>query len=366
MRAHQAAHRRGWRALTAAALVAAAMVGSSGATAQAASAPAAAAGYRHGVVPQLGSTSDSRATGSVAASGGGLLKYGGGTNGIGVTTGPPQVYVIFWGAQWGSAGSDGNGYTTLSRDIKGMAPALQAFFAGLGTAGESWSGVMTQYCEGIAAGSTSCPLAATHVGYPAGGALAAVWADNGVRAPSSPSGHQLAAEAVRAARHFGNTAFGSNRNNQYFIVSPHGSHPDGFPGSGFCAWHDYTTDSTLPGGPAGLKFDPLAFTNMPYVTDAGTSCGSGFVNGGGAGALDGVTIVGGHEYAETITDQYPNGGWLDSTPPPNGPYENGDKCAWISSGLGASQNLSLATGTFAVQSTWSNDNNGCRVTHPIM
>jgi serine protease len=67
--------------------------------------------------------------------------------------------------------------------------------------------------------------------------------------------------------------------------------------------------------------------------------------------------------AETISDQFTNGGWLDS-----GGAENGDKCAWISSGQGASADISLSTGTFAVQSLWSNafNNNsgGCVLTYP--
>jgi serine protease len=103
---------------------------------------------------------------------------------------------------------------------------------------------------------------------------------------------------------------------------------------------------------------------MPYVTDAGSGCGQNFVNAGSAGTDDGFTIVNGHEYAETITDQYPAGGWTDSSG-----NENGDKCAWISSGQGASQNITLSTGTFAVQSTWANDFNkgagGCEISHPI-
>jgi len=78
-----------------------------------------------------------------------------------------------------------------------------------------------------------------------------------------------------------------------------------------------------------------------------------------------VTIVGGHEYAETITDQNPPGGWLDASQ-----AEDADKCAWISSGQGASQNITLATGTFAVQSTWANDFNGgaggCEISHAIV
>jgi len=57
--------------------------------------------------------------------------------------------------------------------------------------------------------------------------------------------------------------------------------------------------------------------------------------------------------AETITDQFPATGWLD----PDG-AKNGDKCAWISSGQGASADISLSTGTFPVQFLWSNAFNG--------
>ena len=63
---------------------------------------------------------------------------------------------------------------------------------------------------------------------------------------------------------------------------------------------------------------------MPYITDAGASCGANF-NGLGSGAA--ITIVGGHEMAETVTDQFPSSGWLDSRG-----SEIGDKCAWITSG----------------------------------
>jgi serine protease len=52
---------------------------------------------------------------------------------------------------------------------------------------------------------------------------------------------------------------------------------------------------------------------------------------------------------EEITDMRPSTGWLDTSG-----EENADKCAWISSGQGAMGNLTLSTGTFAVQSTWSN------------
>ena len=55
----------------------------------------------------------------------------------------------------------------------------------------------------------------------------------------------------------------------------------------------------------------------------------------------------------TDFSRHANGGWLDSRG-----AENGDKCAWISSGQGAASNIHLSTGTFPVQSLWSNAFNG--------
>jgi serine protease len=299
-----------------------------------------------------------------AASGTGQLQYGGAVDGIGVTTGPPKVYLVFYGSQWGTAGTDANGNTTYSGDSKGEAPRLQQMFKGLGTNGETWSGVMTQYCEGVAAGAQTCPSTAAHVGYPTGGAYAGIWEDTSAAAPSQATGHQLAAEAVKAASHFGNTTAASNRSAQYVIASPAGTHPDGFNTitANWCAWHDWNGDTGLGGGAAASSVGDVAFTNLPYLTDMGSSCGQGYVNAGTAGTLDGVTIVGGHEYAETITDQNPAGGWTDSTG-----YENADKCAWNGvGGTGGAQNVALATGSFAMQATYSNDVTGCQISHAIV
>jgi serine protease len=99
---------------------------------------------------------------------------------------------------------------------------------------------------------------------------------------------------------------------------------------------------------------------MPYVMNVGASCGAGFVNS--PGPLDGYSIVEGHEYAETITDQNPAGGWTNR----RSGQENGDECAWISSGQGASANVTTGRGTFAMQSTWSNDTNRCDISHPTI
>ena len=271
----------------------------------------------------------------------------GGINGVETAVGSPKVYLVFWGSQWGAESTTGT-YPTFSGDPAGMAPDLEALFSGLGTNGELWSGVMTQYCNNVPAGTTTCPAGAQHISYPSSSVLAGVWYDNSQPAPSSATQSQISAEADSAAQHFGNVTSESNASAQYVVVSPTGTTPDGFPNNGFCAWHSYDSQ--------------VAYTNLPYIPDATQSCGADLVNGT-AGALDGVTIVEGHEYAETLTDMSAGGGWLA---PNNQGEENGDLCAWIAPGSpGGAANIVLATGTFPMQSTWSNLDNACVMGDPI-
>jgi hypothetical protein len=260
------------------------------------------------------------------------LSYHGGTGGIGVET-APKIYLVLWGSQWNN------------NDPSGEEAILHNFYSGVG--GSSWLNSVTQYCQGVASGSFSCS-GGTHAGNPSG-IFAAAWYDNASAAPSHPSQSQLAAEAVRAAQFFGNTTSSKNASIQYVIATAHGNSAGGF-GTQYCAWHSSSTSS------AGR----IAYTNLPYITDAGSSCGANF---NGLGSKAGITIVEGHEMAETMTDQFPSTGWLDS-----GGAENGDKCAWISSGQGASTKITLSTGTFPVQSLWSNAFNsgsgGCVIKYP--
>jgi hypothetical protein len=262
--------------------------------------------------------------GSATASTSNDLFYNGGVGGIGVET-TPRVYLVLWGSQW-------------SNDPSGEAATEQSFLSGVG--GSSWLNSVSQYCQNVPVSTFSCGgiSGAQYAGNPSG-ILAGTWYDNGSAAPSRPKQSQLASEAVRAAQHFGNTSGTSNASTQYVIATAHGNNSSGF-GRQFCAWHSSTSSSV----------GNVAYTNLPYITDAGASCGANF---NGLGPKAGMTIVEGHELAETVTDQYPNGGWLDS-----GGAENGDKCAWISSGQGASATITLSTGTFPVQSLWSNAFNG--------
>jgi hypothetical protein len=156
-------------------------------------------------------TASPAGAGGVQAASANNVRYGGGNDGIRVTTGDERVYLVFFGSQWGTQGANGKGDVTLSGDPSGEAPYLQDMFKGLGTGNEQWSGVMTQYCEGVGAGAQSCPATAPHVAYPHGGALAAegVWVDESAPSPEQATGHQLAQEAVDAAAHFGNTTAAS-------------------------------------------------------------------------------------------------------------------------------------------------------------
>jgi serine protease len=275
------------------------------------------------------------------------LAFGGGVDGVGVTSGAPRVYLVFYGSQWAQGGGgDPNGVSTF----------LQALFTGIGKNDERWSGTMTQYCDGptVSTGATSCNTRSTpHVGYPNQGALAGVWFDTTAPSPDVATPAQLAQEAVLAAAHFGNSTPAANRYAQYFIVSPAGTHPDGFglSGENFCGWHYY----------ARSPLGDIAYSNLPYVTDAGRSCGVKFVNHGTQGVLDAFSIVAGHEYAETLTDQFPPGGWTN----PESGEEAADTCAWIITGPGHATNVKLATGSFAMQSIWSNDTKECEIAHAI-
>lgn len=223
----------------------------------------------------------------------------------------PKIYTVFWGSAWNGTG-----------DPDGVKSYYTNFISGIG--GSHWLSSVTQYTQsnGQAVGNAS-------------GSFAGSWVDttNSIpRLTTTQYQSYLAAEAKRAAAHFGDYSASAS----YVILLPHGVRVSGF-GSSYCAWHSSTAAT---GG-------TIAYTNFPYTPDAGSSCGSGSVNS--PGTNDGVSIVGGHEQAETETDPQPNTGWLDS-----GNNENGDKCAWV-----MLQNDSFSTGSFPTQPLWSNSANGC-------
>src|SRR5258706_15510842 len=175
------------------------------------------------------------------------IYYHGGTGGIGVET-APKIYLVLWGSQWNN------------NDPSGEAAILENFYRGVG--GSSWLNSVTQYCQGVATGTVACGTSGTPAGNQTG-IFAGVWADNASSAPSKPRQSQLAAEAVRAAAHFGNTTAASNASVQYVIATSTGNNSNGFK-TQYCAYHSATSST----------YGNVAYTNLPYITDAGASSGA--------------------------------------------------------------------------------------------
>jgi hypothetical protein len=256
---------------------------------------------RAGIVPQRGHAITQR--GHVPAAGSGNLNYNGGP-----TAHTSRLYLLFWGTQWSS-------------DPNGVESYLYNYTHGICSSGDYWVSTNFQYTDSSGAGPT-CNSGVAFQGWVQ---------DASGPAPANATQAQIAAEAAAFADYFGATG----TDTQIAVISPSGTHPDGFPSTGFCAWHSYTNDSSG---------NFVAFTNLPYVLDAGSSCGANSVQG----SLDGFSIVEGHEFAETLTDPALNA-YYDSSG-----YEIGDKCAWIN--LFAQ---STPSGTFAQQPLWDNSSSSC-------
>ena len=195
------------------------------------------------------------------------------TNNLVYSGGPVQysaaMQIVYWGSAW----------TTKSGDPDGVMSRLAAFCKGVG--GGLWLNTVTQYKDSNGFNA-----------YNGGSICGRSYVDTTSQPPPNPSQAQLAAEAFSAAVRIGvgKQIVVSN----YVVALPHGIVPVGFI-STYCAYHSTTTLG--PGGP------PIAWTNLPYMPDAGPDCGAGLVNN--PGTLDGVTIVAGHEQAETETDPIP-------------------------------------------------------------
>jgi serine protease len=227
----------------------------------------------------------------------------------------PSIYVVYWG--FNVSGSDPSNEQSY----------MSSFLNGVGHS--PWLNTDHQYYQ-IVSGLTQ------KIKNPIG-QLKGTWVDSS-SVPSAPSTAQIIAEAVALEGHFG-----FHKNASYVVATPHNHNTPGF-GTQFCAYHGYANS---PGG-------VISYTNMPYISDAGQNCGQNFVNPGPSGTEDGVSIVEGHELAESQTDPHPTSGWNNNV------YgEIGDICAW--QGLA---NTTLITGSFAVQPLWSNNASACVLHSP--
>lgn len=217
----------------------------------------------------------------------------------------PVVYIDYWG--WSS-------------DADSERPYLTGFLGSV--PGSPWLNTVNQY-----SGAGSDPV------------LGGTWGDPSP-APSNPTSEQLGQEVLNASQQFG-LSIGSDMTNDIILVAL----PDGVSitntAPGACAYHSYA-DLT-----EGSSTSQLPFIVFPYLpTYDPSSCGSAYADGD---VRDGVSIVAGHELAETITDPLGDGWYLT-----NGQGEIADKCAWYN--LAAAVMLNEF---FPVQPLWSNSANSC-------
>jgi serine protease len=210
-----------------------------------------------------------------------LLSYG---NGPVLVT--PTTYLIFWG------------YTKY-HDNNNVKPLLESYVGNMG--GSSHNNIYTQYYQIANGGKVFITNPSSQ--------YAGAWEDDTDSVPLRPTDSQVAAEALRGVAHFG-----YNANASYVVATPHGRSTSGFR-TQWCAYHSATT--------SGGKL--VSYTNLPYMPDAGANCGANIISppSDETGADEGVTIVEGHEYGESVTDPNPPSGWYN-----NQSGEIGDICAW--------------------------------------
>jgi len=224
----------------------------------------------------------------------------------------PQPVVILWGFK--SAG-----------DPDGIAALYGKFAASYGST--TYADIATQYFELLSGKQTWPKISKNGV----------IWEDNTNPIPANPSETDVQNEAWRAAEHFN---YANLSGNNYIVVSAYRHDPQGVFSKGECAHHRASELGLLS----------LSYTNMPYMPDAGASCGAYFIAppSDESGLDEGQTIVTGHEYNESQSDPYLNA-WFSSTG-----EEIGDLCAWQDIA-----NDTFGKYSFTMQPEWSNVQNGC-------
>jgi hypothetical protein len=224
----------------------------------------------------------------------------------------PHVYLLLWGPDWST---DPESAT---------ASYLESFYSGLGVEpDDNWSTIISQY--GDASGNPKFN----------GSVYEGAWQD--MNAP--PTGVDQAEIAAEADSFAASQKIRDLADAQIVVATQQGTCPQYFyapsvcgdDGGYYCAWHNYSN---------------VAYINLPYLLDAGTACGEDAVNSDGT--YDGFSMVGGDQFAETVTDPHLESGWWDGDDKSGG--EIGDKCAWSPN----SSDVALSTGTFAMQPLWSN------------
>ena len=252
----------------------------------------------------------------------------------------PHVYIVFWGPKWGTS--------TYTADKT----YVTNFYKGLGQSTDYWSTTVKQYTD-----QTGHPTFGTSL------LVSTYWddhnpqknvtnADLGTEAAWAITWLKIAdtndADVVIAAQQ--GTCFTAPAGDITFAGNA-ATCAQPSPSSGYCAFHDWDVNSSN----SSLY---LPWVNLPYQPDAGAGCGQGF--DGATSADAGYSVSGGHELMEAITDPIGTG-WIDPSDSVSG-GEVADKCAWGGSEWGDTDpygNVTFATGTFMMQSLWSNATGGC-------
>jgi hypothetical protein len=196
----------------------------------------------------------------------------------------PKFYLIFWDyAKYG--------------DPYKIEPLLQSYTQSMG--GSSHNNIETQYYET----SGTKDVYITNPSDQYGGS----W-DYTKPIPTSPTDAQIAAVSLKAVAHFG-----YDPNGVYVVMTAHKHSEAGF-GSHWCSYHSDTY----------YDKKPVPYANLPYMPDAGTSCGAKIISppSDESGMDEGMTIFAGHEYGESITDPEPFSAWYGVD------GEIGDYCAF--------------------------------------
>ena len=197
----------------------------------------------------------------------------------------PKIYLVFWG------------YKTYG-DPNKVAALLTDYVKAMGGSGHN--NIYTQYYE-----RNPRKRYITNPRMQLDG----VWYDETNKVPKSPTDAQVGQEALAGARHFN---VGSNAS--FVVATPHGRNSSGF-GTQWCAYHNAYAASSF-----------IFYTNLPYIPDAGASCGANIVAApkDETGADEGVTIAEGAEEGNTVTDPVPGMSWSDS-----GGGEISSPCSWL-------------------------------------
>lgn len=242
------------------------------------------------------------------------------------------VDIVYWGSWWLHHG----------RPVKSE---LRKLFTGLGS-GNAWAETLAQYCwpgEGA---------------FAPGAGVGSVTIDR-TNPPHAPTERQLGQESAKGF-YCCNDVEGL-----IIVVTPPGTAPASDTANGACGHHSW---SYIPGPEQGVKF-PQPWIDIPYGVILG-SHGCGWkLKQGVAGAL---SVVAGHEWAETVTDPYVN----------SSKKKTGLGTAWATKGLNRNEEvadlcepellhrifhkrvflLKLMTGDFLMQDLWSNAAGKCVAT----